>query len=218
VEVMYNPGRRAKSRPTLVAALLSVAFTAWSQISPCDLNGDGVTDASDVTAAVNMALGTATCTANVEGRATCALVTVQRVINASQGKTCVTYNSPSITSAMWANGTVGSPFSYQVAATNSPTRYDATGLPAGVSINAATGLIAGTPTSVGTSIVTLAATGGGIGNATLTLVVATAGPAVGTSPSMSMPATHPSSAAVARPAITSATSATGAVGMDFFIR
>jgi hypothetical protein len=30
-------------------------FIAWVQISPCDLNSDGVTDAADVTAAVNMA-------------------------------------------------------------------------------------------------------------------------------------------------------------------
>src|SRR5262249_44173803 len=39
-------------------------------------------------------------------------------------------NPPSITSALTATGTVGSAFSYQITATNSPSSYNATGLPA----------------------------------------------------------------------------------------
>jgi sugar lactone lactonase YvrE len=65
---------------------------------------------------------------------------------------------PVITSASTANATVGSAFSYQVAATNSPTSFTATGLPAGLSINATTGLISGSPTTAGSSSVTLTAT------------------------------------------------------------
>ena len=38
---------------------------------PCDLNQDGVVNSADVTLAVNMALGTNTCSANVEGPNTC---------------------------------------------------------------------------------------------------------------------------------------------------
>ena len=63
-----------------------------------------------------------------------------------------------ITSATTASGTVGSAFSYQITATNTPTSYGATGLPAGLSVNTATGLISGTPTAAGTSTVTLSAT------------------------------------------------------------
>ena len=85
---------------------------------------------------------------------------------------------PVITSATTASGTVGSAFSYQITATNTPTTYGATGLPAGLSVNSGTGLISGTPTSAGTSTVTLSATNaGGTGNATLTLTIAAAIPA-----------------------------------------
>jgi hypothetical protein len=100
---------------------------------------------------------------------------------------------PAITSATTAGGTAGTAFTYQIVATNMPTSYSATGLPAGLSISATTGLISGTPTAAGISTVTLGATNsGGTGNATLTLTIA-----------------------VAPPAITSATSAGGTAGTAF---
>ena len=99
-----------------------------------------------------------------------------------------------ITSARTASGTVGSAFSYQITATNAPTSYGATGLPAGLSVNSGTGLISGTPTAAGTSTVTLSATnGGGTGTATLTLTI-----------------NNP-----AAPVITSASTASGTVGSAF---
>ena len=77
-----------------------------------------------------------------------------------------------ITSATTASGTVGTAFSYQIVATNSPTSFGATGLPAGLAISTATGLISGTPTTAGSSTVTLSATNaGGTGNATLTISI-----------------------------------------------
>jgi hypothetical protein len=79
---------------------------------------------------------------------------------------------PVITSSTAANGTVGSAFSYQITATNTPTSFGATGLPAGLSVNTGTGMISGTPTAAGTSTVTLSATNGsGTGNATLTVTL-----------------------------------------------
>ena len=80
--------------------------------------------------------------------------------------------APAIASATTASGTVGSAFSYQILATNSPTSYGATGLPAGLTVNAGNGVISGTPTSAGTATVTLSATNGsGTGTATLTMTI-----------------------------------------------
>src|SRR2546425_916364 len=77
---------------------------------------------------------------------------------------------PTITSAGTATGQVGVAFSYQMTATNSPTSFGATGLPAGLALDATSGLIAGTPTSAGASTVTLSATNAG-GTGTQTLAV-----------------------------------------------
>jgi hypothetical protein len=102
-------------------------------------------------------------------------------------------SAPTITSATTASGIVGTAFSYQITATNSPTSYAATGLPTGLSVNTGTGAISGTPTAAGTSTVTLSATNAtGTGSATLTLTVA-----------------------VGAPAITSATTASGTAGTAF---
>jgi len=79
---------------------------------------------------------------------------------------------PVITSATSATGTVGTAFSYQITATNSPTSFGATNLPNGLSVSGTTGLISGTPTAAGTSMVTISATNaGGTGSATLMLTI-----------------------------------------------
>jgi hypothetical protein len=105
----------------------------------------------------------------------------------------ISLGKPVITSATTATGTVGTAFSYQITATNSPTSYGATGLPGGLTVNAATGLVSGTPSAAGTSTVTLAASNAtGTGNASVTLTI-------------SVPA----------PVITSGTTASGAVGSAF---
>ena len=102
--------------------------------------------------------------------------------------------APAITSSASANGAMNSPFSYQITATKSPTSYNATGLPAGLSVNTATGLISGTPTTSGTSTVGLSATNSsGTGTANLTLALSSA----------------------SAPAITSATTASGTMGTAF---
>ena len=103
--------------------------------------------------------------------------------------------APVITSPLTASGTVGGAFSYQITATNTPSSFNATGLPPGLSVNTTTGLISGTPTAAGSSNVTISATNAaGTGSATLALTIAQA---------------------PAPPAITSPLTASGTFGVAF---
>ncbi|CAM2802384.1 endonuclease/exonuclease/phosphatase family protein [Rariglobus hedericola] len=83
---------------------------------------------------------------------------------------------PAIYSAANASGTAGQTFSYQIAATNTPTTFGASGLPSGLSVNTASGLISGTPAAAGNATVSLSATNAsGTGTATLALTIVAAG-------------------------------------------
>jgi len=91
----------------------------------------------------------------------------------------VTVAAPVVSSAATASGKVGTAFSYQIAASGTPTSYSATGLPAGLTVNTATGLISGTPTVAATTAVTLRATNtAGTGTKSLTITVTVAAPVV----------------------------------------
>jgi C1A family cysteine protease len=84
--------------------------------------------------------------------------------------------APVIISATSASAKVGTPFNYQIAATNAPTSYNATisgaSLPAGLSINTETGILSGTPTAAGNYTITIsAANTGGTGQTVLLLLV-----------------------------------------------
>ncbi len=83
--------------------------------------------------------------------------------------------TPNINSPLTASATYGvASTSYFITATNSPTSFNATGLPTGLSINTSTGEISGTPTDVAGSpfSVTISATNlGGTGTATLVYTV-----------------------------------------------
>jgi hypothetical protein len=80
--------------------------------------------------------------------------------------------APVITSAATANATVGTAFSYQITAQNSPTSFAASNLPNGVTINTTTGLISGTPTLAGSTTVGLSATNAyGTGTQTLFITI-----------------------------------------------
>jgi hypothetical protein len=94
VELIVRSKHRAL-RPGLVLTVL-LCLSSWASaqtFDPCDLNRDGLINATDVTLAVDMALGNTPCIANIEGPLTCTVLTVQRVFDASQGGACITYNS-----------------------------------------------------------------------------------------------------------------------------
>lgn len=83
---------------------------------------------------------------------------------------------PQITSPLNASGTVGTPFSYTIQATNSPTAFAASGLPGGLSVDTSTGVISGTPATAATTEVTISATNSeGTDSETLRLVVGSGG-------------------------------------------
>jgi uncharacterized protein YhjY with autotransporter beta-barrel domain len=94
----------------------------------------------------------------------------------------ITLGPPVITSANSAAGGVGNPFTYQITATQSPTSFNASGLPPGLGVNTSTGLISGTPTSGGTFNATVSATNAsGTGNMGVTITISVLAPAI-TSP------------------------------------
>jgi hypothetical protein len=82
--------------------------------------------------------------------------------------------APVITSNATASGKVQTAFSYQITTLNTPTSYNATGLPAGLSLNTSTGLINGQPTGIdGFYNATLTATNaGGMARKSLAITVA----------------------------------------------
>jgi len=100
--------------------------------------------------------------------------------------------APVIVSLDTASGVAGTSFNYVILASNTPTSYGAINLPTGLSINTATGVISGTPSAYGVFNTTIAATNtAGTGNEIVTITIDSL------------------------PAITSATTAIGKVGVPF---
>ena len=90
------------------------------------------------------------------------------------GSSPTSTSAPALTSATTASGNAGSAFGYPITATNAPASYGATGLPAGLSVNALTGFISGTVATAGTYPFTVTATNAfGTGSRSVTLTLAT---------------------------------------------
>jgi subtilase family serine protease len=91
--------------------------------------------------------------------------------------TSTTGNTVTVTNPGNQTGTVGTAASLQISASDSASgqtlTYSATGLPAGLSINASTGLISGTPTTAGSNNVTVTVkdTTGATGSASFTWTI-----------------------------------------------
>jgi O-glycosyl hydrolase len=101
---------------------------------------------------------------SVSGGAFNATIPARSVVTYVVNGSGTTGGSVSVTNPGSQTGTVGTPASLQVQASDSASgqtlTYSATGLPAGLTINSGTGLISGTPTTAGTSNVTVTATDG----------------------------------------------------------
>lgn len=81
-------------------------------------------------------------------------------------------SEPAITTAGVIGGKLGTVFSYQIMATNTPSSFSAIGLPAGLSIDSSTGLIWGIPVNKGVANVSLSATNTrGTATATVNLMI-----------------------------------------------
>jgi arabinoxylan arabinofuranohydrolase len=89
-------------------------------------------------------------------------------------------NVPVISSSGTATGTVNASFTYSITASNNPTSYGASALPAGLSVNTTTGVISGTPTTTGTFNSTVTATNAsGTGSKTVVITINPSTPVTG---------------------------------------
>jgi hypothetical protein len=89
---------------------------------------------------------------------------------------------PVITSPLTAGGIADTAFSYQIAASNSPTSFGASNLPDWASVNTTNGLITGSTPTAGTNVVTISASNSvGVGSTNLTITILPSGGGGGSS-------------------------------------
>jgi hypothetical protein len=89
--------------------------------------------------------------------------------------------APPVVTGGSATATVGVPFTYQIVATNAPTNYTASPLPAWLTLNPSTGLLSGIPPSAGPVALVINATNGVLPNPTpvaLTITVSVGAPVI----------------------------------------
>jgi len=144
--------------------------------SPTSYNATGLPPGLTLNASTGLISGTPTATGTFNAQ----VFATNATGTGSQGVTfTIAFGPPVITSALTAGAAQTLPFAYQITASNSPTSFNATGLPAGLVVNTSTGLISGTPSTTGAFNVTISATNGtGTGSATLVITIGVGPPVI----------------------------------------
>ena len=165
-----NPTCTAAGGPQFTLAVNGTNFVSGSTVrwsgTALATAGSGTQLTATVPAALIATAGTASITVVTPCGAT------------SNAQTFTIVDAPVITSPLTACGTRNVAFSYTITATNNPTSFTASPLPAGLTVNTSTGVISGTPTTNGTTTVTITArNGAGPCNTTSATLVITIGSA-----------------------------------------
>ncbi|WUL60764.1 putative Ig domain-containing protein [Streptomyces sp. NBC_00344] len=151
-------GGTSASSP-IIAGVYALAGTPSANTVPASYPYAHTSALNDVTSGANGNCGSYLCKAAAGYDGPTGLGTPNGVTAFAPGTS--TGNTVSVTSPGDQSTKVNTAVSLQIKATDSDTSkslaYSATGLPAGLSINASTGLISGTPTGTGTSAVTVTA-------------------------------------------------------------
>ena len=174
-EEIYNVITTTPITP-VIGGSLAVNATAGTQFTYQITASGSPTAYSTTVLPSGLTLNTTTgVIAGIPTTAGTANITINATNAAGTGTASLTITTsavPVINSATTANATAGTPFTYQIMATNSPTSYSATVLPAGFNIVTSTGVITGTPNSAGTITLVIGATNaGGTGTDSLVITV-----------------------------------------------
>jgi hypothetical protein len=174
-----NPGNQSSTVGTAASLQISASDTAGGTLT---YSATGLPAGLSINASSGLISGTPTAAGSSSVTVTATDSTGPSgstsftwAVSSAQGNT-VTVTNPGAQS-----GTVGTAASLQISASDSASgqslTYSASGLPAGLSINASSGLISGTPTAAGSSSVAVTATDttGASGSATFTWTISSAG-------------------------------------------
>jgi hypothetical protein len=144
----------------IVGLPYSVTIGASGGTTPYTFSATGLPAGLSINPTTGVLSGTPTSASTSTVRVTVSDSSTPTPRTASKDLTLTITAGLGITNNTLPNGVVGAAYSVTLAAANGtpPLTWSATGLPAGLSINASTGVISGTPTAAGTSTVAISVT------------------------------------------------------------